>query len=329
MAKKSPLIRFYDEEKLKDINPETLKLWQKYVNDMELRELSPKTIAGYTNDMQHLMLYCYDHFDNKSILELTEDDISEFLLYCKRQGNNTRRIKRRMSTISAFFIYLRKRKITTNNPLELIDRPKKDVDVLVQTYLTPEQVGQMRKALSANIDAATTDRAKNSALTLKVYALFSLSTMARVTAISNTRWEQIDFDERTVNEVVEKEGYIVDLGFSEEVSGLLSELRRFRQEHNIDDGGFVFYSDHGSQIDAIDTGSLNEWCKRIGRMIGVPTLHPHDFRHSGATLLKNAGMSLEDVSALLNHAGTDVTKKYYIKEDKSKLKKAKDQFETF
>jgi len=329
VAQKSPLIRFYDEDKLKKINPETMKFWQKYRIDMELRDLSEKTIAGYYNDLQHWWIFVYDNQGNQCVTDLTEDDLTEFLYFCKTQGNNSRRMKRRMSSISAFYKFLRKKKLISENPMEFIDRPKKDVDVLVQTYLTPEQVGQMREALSSNIDTATTDRAKNAALTLRVYALFSLSTMARVTAISNTRWEQIDLDERTVNEVIEKEGYIVDLGFSEEVSGLLSELRRFRQEHNIDDGGFVFYSDHGSQIDAIDTGSLNEWCKKIGRMIDVPTLHPHDFRHSGATLLKNAGMSLEDVSALLNHAGTDVTKKYYIKEDKSKLKKAKDQFETF
>ena len=62
-------------------------------------------------------------------------------------------------------------------------------------------------------------------------------------------------------------------------------------------------------------------------MIGVETLHPHDFRHSGATLLKNAGMQLEDVSALLNHAGTGVTKKFYIKEDRSRISKLKDQFD--
>ena len=51
-------------------------------------------------------------------------------------------------------------------------------------------------------------------------------------------------------------------------------------------------------------------------MIGVETVHPHDWRHSGASALKNAGMALEDVSALLNHASTDVTKKFYIKEDR-------------
>lgn len=58
-------------------------------------------------------------------------------------------------------------------------------------------------------------------------------------------------------------------------------------------------------------------------MINIPTLHPHDFRHSGATLLKNAGMSLEDVSTLLSHESTDTTKRYYIKQDIKRLGNAK------
>ena len=46
-----------------------------------------------------------------------------------------------------------------------------------------------------------------------------------------------------------------------------------------------------------------------------------------ATLLKNAGMPLEEVSVLLNHASTDVTRKFYIKEDNKKLKENKAKYE--
>ena len=55
-------------------------------------------------------------------------------------------------------------------------------------------------------------------------------------------------------------------------------------------------------------------------------MHPHDFRHSGATLLKNAGMSLEDVSVLLNHDSTDTTKKFYIKEDTARISSIKSAY---
>ena len=78
---------------------------------------------------------------------------------------------------------------------------------------------------------------------------------------------------------------------------------------------------------SVGAGKLTDWCKVIGRLIDVPTLHPHDFRHSGATLLKNAGMALEDISLLLNHSSTDVTQQFYIKTDTKRLSKLKDEFQ--
>lgn len=315
MPKISPKIHFYDEEKLKNINPETMKLWNKYKVDMSLRELSEKTIAGYENDCQHWFIYIHDQQGNQCVTDLDEDDITQFLYFCKTQGNNSRRMKRRISSISAFYKFLRKKRIIQENPMEFISRPTKDTDVAVQTYLTKEQVGLMREKLKANGD-----------LLLEIYAMFSLSTMARVNAVAHIRWDQINFESRIVENVLEKEGKYVTLYFSEEVKVLLMKLYEQRIANQLDDGGWVFYSKLGDKIQPITTSSLSQWCKKIGNMIGVPTLHAHDFRHSGATLLKNMGMSLEDVSALLNHAGTDVTSKYYLKVDSEQISKNKDKF---
>lgn len=67
--------------------------------------------------------------------------------------------------------------------------------------------------------------------------------------------------------------------------------------------------------------------KKIGNMIGLKNgIHCHDFRHSGATLLKNLGMPLEEVSTILNHNSTDTTRKFYIKEDNKKLKENKSKY---
>lgn len=324
MAQVSKKIRFYDEEKVRQINQETMKLWKRYKIDMELRELSKGTQDGYYNDLMQWWIFIFDNQGNQCVTELTEDDITEFLYYCKVNGNNSRRMKRRMSSIAAFYKFMRKKKIIVESPCEFIDRPKKDVDVITQTYLTLEQVDLMRQKLQDNVDSANTVLRKHRAMQLRCYALFSLSTMARVNAVSNIVWKNIDYQERLVSDVVEKEGYVVDLYFSEEVSKYLSELQEFRKVNNIDDNGYVFISDQGSG--SIGTGSLNKWCKEIGQMIGVPTLHPHDFRHSGATILKNLGMELEEVSKLLNHKSTDVTSKFYIKFDATKLKENKDRF---
>lgn len=324
MAELSKKIRFYDEEKLKLINPETLKLWKKYEIDMTLRELSPKSIYGYYNDLTQWWIYIYDNQGNQSIVDLDEDDITEFLYYCKTQGNNSRRMKRRISSIAAFYKFLRKKRIISENPTEFIDRPKKDTDIITQTFLTKEQVDLMREVLASYVD---THSNKHYAMQIQCYALLSLSTMARINAIHNIKWDMIDFQNRMVNDVLEKEGYLVTLYFSKEVLDLLEHLRHYRADAQINDNGFVFVVSKGDEYVQASVGALTQWCKRVGELIDVPTLHPHDFRHSGATLLKNNGMSLEDVSALLNHQSTDVTNKFYIRADKRKVSENKDIFE--
>ena len=316
MSERSKRIVLHNEEKLKQINPETQKLMQKYKIDMSLRDLSPKSIYSYEKDLNQWFIYILDHQFNQSVTELSDDDITEFLYFCKQEGNNVERMKRRMAAISAFYKFLRKKKLIKENPTEFMDRPKKGMPVTVQTYLTPEQVDLMRTKLTEYGD-----------LQLKTYAMFSLSTMARVNAIANLKWEQIDFEARECRDVLEKEGYIVELSFSNEVKDLLLALKKEREDKGINDYGWVFYSRYNNETKPISNGTLLEWCKKIGNMIGVPTLHCHDFRHSGATLLKNMGMSLEDISELLHHSGTDVTSKFYIKKDTSKIKALKDKFE--
>ena len=311
---RSKRIVLHDEEKLKRINEETKKIYQRYKVDMTMRNLSPRTQKHYEYDLQQWFIYILDNQDNRSVTELTDDDITEFLYFCKKEGNNSERIKGRTAAISAMYKYMRKKKLIIENPTEFIDRPKRGLRITQQTYLTQEQVALMREKLISSDD-----------LQLRTYAMLSLSTMARASAIASIRWEQIDLENKIIKGVLEKEGKIVDLFFSDEVKYLLVQLKLQRESKNRNDHGWVFYSGR-NKTKPVNSGTLNDWCKRIGKMIGVPTLHPHDFRHSGATLLKNAGMSLEDVSVLLSHESTDVTKKYYIKEDTGRISSIKSNF---
>jgi site-specific recombinase XerD len=279
---------------------------------MEMRELSKKSIYSYICDIKAWFRYLYLEQFNPCVLDLTEDDIEEHIFYCKKQGNNTERTKRRLASLSAFYKFLRKKKLITENPMEFIARPKKGLPVVTQTFLTEEQVKLMREKLDECGD-----------LQLKTFALFALSTMARVNALSNVTWKQIDFENRTVDDVLEKEGKIVTLFFSEEVKELLLKIKEQREKDNIVND-YVFLNYFNNQA---TTNVLTDWTKKIGEMIDVPELHPHDYRHSGATLLKNKGMAIEEISFLLSHSGIDVTRKHYIKEDKSKIGKNKDKYE--
>lgn len=300
----------------KEINTENLKLLQKYKRDMEIRELSPKTVYGYETDIIAWFKYLVKEQFNPIITELTEDDIEEFFYFCKQEGNNTERMKRRMSSISAFYKFLRRKKLIVENPCEFIPRPKKGLPVVVQTFLTPTQVDNMIAKLK-----------EHNNLQLYTYAMFSLSTMARVNAVSSIKWEQIDFEERVVEDVLEKEGKIVNLYFSQNVKQLLLDLKKQREENNID-CPYVFTTKYDSKYSMVNTGTLGEWTKKCGEMIGVPTLHPHDFRHTGSQLLSLNGCAIEKISELLNHSGLDVTKNHYLRQDKKKIRAEKDKFTT-
>lgn len=313
MAERSKRVYLYDKNKMKHINPETLKLFQKYQVDMSIRDLSKNTVEQYNADLKQWFIFMYDRQFNLSVLEATEDDITEYYYWRKQQGNNVNRQKRVMASISAFYKFLRKKKIIKESPVEFIDRPKQGQPIAVQTYLTKEQVQLMREKLEEYSD-----------IQLQVYAFMSLTTMARVHAIANLKWDQIDLEQRICENVLEKEGKIVELSFSEETKSYLEKLIEYRKENNINDYGWLFVTPFVNADNPIQDSTLNSWCKKIGNMIGVPTLHPHDFRHSYATLLRNAGVSLEDVSTMLNHSGTDVTKKFYIKVDTTKVRKLKD-----
>lgn len=318
MAERSKRITLRDEKKLEMVNPESKRLMQKYLMDMELRELSPNTIYHYCNDLESWLVYVFDKQDNKSVTEITEDNLTEFFYYCKSEGNNSRRLKRRMASISALYKYLRKKRLVQENPCEFIDRPKKDVDVTTQTFLTQEQVFFMKYRLKEEVKKGTRN-AKN----LQLYAMFSLSTMARVHAIASIKWDQIDFAERTCVDVLEKEGKVVTLYYSEDVKDLLYEMKKERERLSIDDGGFVF----GRNGKSVGVSVLTRWAHKIGTMIGVPSLHPHDFRHSGSQLLKLNGCPIEQISELLNHSGLDVTKKHYLRADRKKIRAEKDRYE--
>lgn len=315
MAVRSKRICMYDEEKLKNINPETLKLFEKYKIDMAIRDLSENTIYGYISDLQQWFIFMHDKQFNLSVLETTDDDLLEYFYFRKQEGNNVARQRRVMSSISAFYKFLRKKKLITESPTEFLERPKAGQPIVKQTFLTVEQVNLLREKLTEYGDTQ-----------LQAYILFGLSTMARVNAMAHLKWEQVDLDERTCTDVLEKEGKVVDLFFSQEVEELLRKMKQERKEKGINDYGWVFYTPYVDEENCINNSTLNDWCKKAGEMIDVPTLHNHDLRHSGSNILKELGMEIQDIAELLHHESTETTVKHYLTVNKKKVKDNKDRF---
>jgi integrase len=126
---------------------------------------------------------------------------------------------------------------------------------------------------------------------------------------------------------LEKESKIVTLYFNEEVKELLIRLKSCREIAEVDDKGWLFITFYRQEYNKVRKGTLQDWSKRIGTVINIPSFHAHDFRHSGSQLLKIKGCPIEIISELLNHSGIDVTRKHYLRQDKTKMQKEKDRYE--
>ena len=85
MAERSKRIMMYDENKLKSVNPENLKLLQKYQVDMSIRGLSENSVKGYLSDLYQWFIYLYDNQFNLSVLECTDDDLNEYFYFRKQE----------------------------------------------------------------------------------------------------------------------------------------------------------------------------------------------------------------------------------------------------
>lgn len=313
----------YRRDILEKVNYQNVDYAQQYLKNLMLNDISSNAKSNKIFSLTSWFDYIYENQEDKCVTELNENDLEEYFYYMSSVKNNkASTISHHMGDISAFYIYLRKKGIMYYNPMDNVKRPNIIVNEDHKHYLSEEKVEELKVKLKENGD-----------LQLEVYALFSLSTGARATAVASVRWEQIDFDKRMVLNVKEKNHKVVTLYFNKNVKELLLNLKQYREDNNIQDGGYVFitytynYCD-GANRKPMSASALGNWCKKIGKLIDVPELHPHDFRYTAGNLMLQKGGDIGMVSLMLNHSNLATTFKHYISRNQNEyLAEYKDKFD--
>lgn len=333
MGEKRKYVRYVTKDKLDKVAQSNVNHIRKYFNYKNMN-LSEATKKSYESDFNQWLVYINEMYEKgqieeEDILDILEekrgledmvDLIEDYIAFCTTfLGNNERRIQRRMSSISSFFLYLLKKRKISTNPLDLLERPSVragEKPQVTQTFLTEPQLKTIRRSLKSLGN-----------LQLELYFELSLSTMARVNAVSNIRVDQIDLKNNVIDGVREKEGYIVSLYLSDKTTKLIKAWLDYRSKNDMESEYLFITKYNGGWKQATNSTMQSGWAKKIGSFIDVSELHHHDFRHSGSSLLFNKGMALEDVQELLNHRSPETTLKHYIKRDMKKLQDTKKKFE--
>jgi integrase/recombinase XerC len=306
-------IYYATQELVEQINPKNKEIWRKYLNGK--RTLAESSKNSYTSDINQFFVFILKNYDNQFIFDIDTDEmadvIEDFLAMCQSAfENKDRRMQRRLSSISSLYLYYKKKRKIKENVVDLLERPKiqKGVYEIKRIFLTKEQVEQIREGLK---------QINNTQLTL-VFEL-GLFTMARVNAISSIRLDQIDFENRVIRDVIEKEGYSITYNLNDRCIELIKQWLDERKERGIE-CDYLFITNYNGWRQASVGQFKSTWIKQIGAIINEPELSMHDLRHSGSDLRYKAGMSLEAVSKALSHRSTSVTKDFYLQEDTEALK---------
>lgn len=162
--------------------------------------------------------------------------------------------------------------------------------------------------------------------------LFMLMTGVRINEMRGLKWSDVDMDAGTI--IIErqmfsydrkatsefrppKEGRTRDLHVGAEVIALLKQHRkaqaadRLRAEEWVDDGicaDLVFRGPDGRPVCEM---TIRRAVAKAGEVIGLPTLCPHDLRHSYAVAALRAGVDVKTVQHNLGHASAAVTLDVY------------------
>lgn len=309
-------------EILNKVNPENVELAQSYLKYINISNFERSTVSAKIQLLLHYLNYIHENLDDKLVTEITVAEMEDYLLYLGNCGLEPNSISTKMNGLSIFYKYLINKGITMFNPIYYIPKPHKLKTEEHRHFLTEEHIEILKEKLEENGDR-----------TLQVYAFFSLSTAARVTAVSSIRWEQIDFEKRMVYKVKEKFSNYCTLLFSDYVKELLLKLRAEREANKINDGGWVFpsptkfYKDNCVEIRHIGSGALGSWAHKVGAMCGVPELTPHDFRYSACNMLLQKGGDIAITSLILHHKNIATTLHHYCnKNDVEFMRQYKDQF---
>lgn len=272
------------------------------------RGLSKNSIQSYERDLNQYLLYLTQ--TQKKLEEVERFDILNFLAGQKDKGKSDNSIVRMVSSLRKFHQYLKQEKVTTDDPMLLVETPKRQKTL--PKVLSLAQVEALLEVPDLNTDVGIRDKA----MLELMYA-----TGMRISEIINLKLDDLRLDLSLVQTKGkgDKER-IIPLG-SQAINSLndyLSLVRSRLEAKNSSVVDEVFLNFRGGALSR--QGVWKNIKKYVMKAGGSPEVTPHTLRHSFATHLLENGADLRIVQELLGHSDISTTQ-IYTHITKHRLKK--------
>lgn len=263
------------------------------------RGLSANTVTSYKRDIEKYLTFLME----KKIAQLDEVsrfEILDFLQTLRQSGAADNSIIRMVSSLRKFHQYLKRESIVSDDPMQLIDTPKKASTL--PKAISPQAVEQLLEAPDTTTPLGVRDRT----ILELMYA-----TGLRISELVNLKLSDMHLTMGFIQTMGkgEKER-IIPLGeiASQWLDHYLDGARVYLQDQSAETSEYVFLNSRGKSL---SRQGVWKKVKQLALEAGIDqNVTPHTLRHSFATHLLENGADLRMVQELLGHADISTTQIY-------------------
>lgn len=264
--------------KKKNIKYKFAYLMKKYIEVSEANNKSAREAKIYAK-------YLNEYFGNsKNIQEIKASDLEKFKTYMTKKGRTKATINRYLAALKRAYNIMIDDELITNNPVNKVKKLEEDNHRY--RYLTKEEWGRLKKHLPP--------------ATLKI-VIYALQTGFRKGNVLQSRWEQVDFNLRTIELLKQnnKGKKVIKIPITDTLYKLLQSLEPKKE-------GYIFINpDTGKPYTNIKK-SFNSALKKAG----IKDFHFHDLRRTVGTWLLTGGVDIRTVQNILAHSDVSTTERY-------------------
>lgn len=276
---------------------DTTSIVRNYQRFLKLeRNYSPNTLDAYLRDIDKLLAYLKK--ENKSVLDVTLEDLQTFIATLYDIGIHPRSQCRILSGVRSFYRFLNLDGYMDDDPTELMDSPQ--IGEHLPEVLSTDEVDM----LESSIDLSKAEGQRNKAI---IEVLFSCG--LRVSELVNLKLSNLYIEEQFVR-VMGKGSKERLVPISQKAIKELSYWFQDRNQLQIKPGeqDYVFLNRRGSHLTRV---MILIMIKRQAEEAGIKkTISPHTLRHSFATVLLEGGADLRAIQAMLGHESIGTTEIY-------------------
>lgn len=272
---------------------------KKWLNELEINNMSQNTICAYKADVEFYLSYCHDHNLDLNDLEIT--DIREFVIYCtERKQLSTVSVKRYLTAIRGFMQWLKRNNHITVDASQ--DVKIKRLPRSLPNIISEEEMSQL-------LDQPDPPLEFDKWLWKRDKAMFEVlySSGLRVSELINLSIHDINLGSKLVRVIAGKgnKDRVVPLG--SKACHALEVWLQFRLQNKPEDDA-LFITHLGNRISVKQVRKrINQQANRAGL---EQHLYPHLFRHCFATHLLAASNNIRAVQEMLGHSNISSTEIY-------------------